>query len=139
MTNRIMLLAESNENTVSVRTVSARMKSPQHFYICYSYMFRLNPHRGEYNLYCFCYCRNFLDTHMKQAENGIRFITPFYFELFCIPDGGRIRITYPTGAYEDMTCRYIDEYHFKAGWDSIYHICQFTETMARRGNTIAPI
>ena len=35
MTNRIMLRANANENTVSIRTVSARMKSPQHFYICY--------------------------------------------------------------------------------------------------------
>lgn len=105
----------------------------------YSYMFRLNPHRGEYNLYCFCYCRDFLDTHMKQAENGIRFITPFYFELFRIPDGGMVRITYPTGAHDDMTCRYIDDYHFETGWNSIYHIRQFTETMARHGNTIAPI
>ena len=41
MTNRIMLLAEANENTVSVRTVSARMKSPQHFYFCYSEFDRL--------------------------------------------------------------------------------------------------
>lgn len=41
MTNRIMLLAEANENTVSVRTVSARMKSPQHFYITYDELERI--------------------------------------------------------------------------------------------------
>ena len=29
MTNRIMLRADANENTISIRTVSARMKSPQ--------------------------------------------------------------------------------------------------------------
>ena len=41
MINRIMLRADANENTVSIRTVSARMKSPQHFYICYSELDRL--------------------------------------------------------------------------------------------------
>lgn len=41
MTNRIMLRADANENTVSIRTVSARMKSPQHFYICYEEFDRL--------------------------------------------------------------------------------------------------
>ena len=41
MTNRIMLCANANENTVSIRTVSARMKSPQHFYICYEEFDRL--------------------------------------------------------------------------------------------------
>ena len=41
MTNRIMLRADANENTVSIRTVSARMKSPQQFYICYDEFDRL--------------------------------------------------------------------------------------------------
>ena len=41
MINRIMLRAHANENTVSIRTVSAQMKSPQHFYICYDEFDRL--------------------------------------------------------------------------------------------------
>ena len=41
MTNRIMLRARANENTVSIQTVSARMKSPQYFYICYDEFDRL--------------------------------------------------------------------------------------------------
>lgn len=41
MTDRIMLCAKANENTIAVRTVSARMKSPQHFYICYDELDRL--------------------------------------------------------------------------------------------------
>ena len=36
-----MLHADANENTVSIRTVSARMKSPHWFYICYSESDRL--------------------------------------------------------------------------------------------------
>ena len=34
----------------------------------YSYMLRLNPNRGEYNLYCYCYQRKWLDRHLQQAE-----------------------------------------------------------------------
>ena len=33
----------------------------------YSYMFRLNPGKGEYNIYCYCYLRQWLDRHMRQA------------------------------------------------------------------------
>ena len=41
MTNRIMLRAHANENTIQFRTVSARMKSPQRFYITYGELDRL--------------------------------------------------------------------------------------------------
>lgn len=41
MTNRIMFRAHANENTISIRTISARMKSPQQFYICYDEFDRL--------------------------------------------------------------------------------------------------
>ena len=36
----------------------------------YSYMLRLNPNRGEYNLYCYCYQRKWLDRHLQQAERA---------------------------------------------------------------------
>lgn len=39
----------------------------------YAYLMRLNPHKGEYNLYCYCYVREWLDRHLKQAERGIRY------------------------------------------------------------------
>ena len=42
----------------------------------YAYLLRLNPNRGEYNLYAYCYIRAHLDSHLKDAEQGIRFITP---------------------------------------------------------------
>lgn len=41
MTNRIMLRARADENAVQLRTVSARMKSPQRFFITYSELDRL--------------------------------------------------------------------------------------------------
>ena len=42
--------------------------------------YRLNPYKGEENLFIYCYRRDWLDRHMKQAEKGIRFITPHYEE-----------------------------------------------------------
>ena len=44
----------------------------------YSYLIRLNPYKGEENLFIYCYRRDWLDGHMKHAEKGIRFITPGY-------------------------------------------------------------
>ena len=41
MTNRILLYAHADENTIHFRTVSARMKSPQRFYITYGELDRL--------------------------------------------------------------------------------------------------
>lgn len=105
----------------------------------YSYMLRLNPYKGEYNLYCYCYVREWLERHLKDAEKGIRFITPSYETLFHIPDGGKIRITAPDGETTDCVCRYIDEIHLQVGLNSLYHICEFAELMKRNGNTVAPI
>lgn len=60
----------------------------------YAYLMRLNPYKGEYNLYCYCYKKDWLDSHLEKAERGIRFINPDYKELFRIDDGDKIRITY---------------------------------------------
>lgn len=98
----------------------------------YSYMIRVNPHKGEYNLYCYCYVRQWLDRHMKQAEKGIRFITPNYEEKFRIADGDKVRIITKGGERRDMTCRYIDDYHLETGsyrGENLYHICEFAERM----------
>lgn len=104
----------------------------------YAYFMRLNPNKGEYNLYCYCYRRDWLDRHMKQAEQGIRFITPDYKELFRIPDGDKIRVLHGDGTHIDYWCRYIDECHVEIG-DSLYHICQFAERVERSGSTVIPL
>ena len=31
----------------------------------YAYLFRMNPNRGEYNLYCYVYVRELLDKHLQ--------------------------------------------------------------------------
>lgn len=103
----------------------------------YAYLFRLNPNRGEYNLYCYPYKREWLDRHLEKAERGIRFIDSHYNDLFCIPDGGEISITRSDGMKLTMNCRYIDETHFEqsgGGFNDIWHICQFAERMERNGN-----
>ena len=104
----------------------------------YSYMMRLNPNKGEYNLYCYCYVRQWLDQHLHRAERGIRFITPDYKEIFRIPDGDKVRITLSTDETLDRVCRYIDDYHLEVG-NNLYHICEFAERMERNGNTVIPL
>lgn len=104
----------------------------------FAYLLRCIPVKGDYNFYCWCFEAKWLDRHIKRAEKGIRFITPDYKELFCIPDGDKIRITQSDGTHIDRTCRYIDEYHLEVG-NGLYHICQLAELMERNGSTIIPL
>ena len=108
----------------------------------YAYLLRLNPTPGVYNLYAYCYIREYLDRHLANAEQGIRFITPEYRELFRIPDGDSIRIRTSDGKVLDRTCRYIDETHMEVeyGTDSnLFHICQYAELTQRAGSTVIPL
>ena len=107
----------------------------------YAYLIRLQPYGKEENLFIYCYRRDWLDRHLKQAEKGIRFIDPNYKELFRIPDGDQIRILREDGTQIDKTARYIDEYHVEigSGWDSVFHICQFAEQMERCNNKVIPL
>ena len=104
----------------------------------YAYLMRLNPHKGEYNLYCYCYRKDWLDSHLTKARRGIRFINSHYKEQFRIPDGDHIRISYPDGSQKECTCRYIDDYHLEVD-NSLYHICEFAEIMEGNGNTVIPL
>ena len=106
----------------------------------YSYMLRLNPTPGEYNLYCYCYRRDWLDHHLKAAERGIRFIDSDYKELFRLKDGGKISLSFADGSKETLSCRYIDDYHLEAGFGSsnIYHICEFAEKREKAGIDVRP-
>lgn len=104
----------------------------------YTYLFRLNPNPGEYNVYCYCYVRQWLDSHMKNAARGIRFITPDYKEIFRIADGGMICIHQKGGQCSYKVCRYIDDTHVEVG-RSLYHICEFAELVEAAGITVAPL
>ena len=104
----------------------------------YAYLFRLNPNKGEYNLYCFCYIKDWLNRHIKDAEKGIRFITPDYKELFRINDGESIRIKTRGFSDRDEICRYIDAYHLEVG-NNIFHICELAERMEMNGSKVIPL
>lgn len=122
----------------------AKMNNEQDYYGVrvdtekYAYLCRLNPNKGEYNLYCYCYIKDWLDKHIRSAEKGIRFITPEYKEKFRISDGEKIRITFSDGEVKDRVCRYIDDSHVEVG-DDLYHICEFAERMEQYGATFIPL
>lgn len=103
----------------------------------YAYMLRLTPIKGDYNIYCYCYLRQWLGRHMAHAEKGIRFINSGYGDLFRLPDGERIKVTYPDGKTESSVCRYVDETHmvYKS---SLYHICEFAELAEGKGWVVEP-
>ena len=103
----------------------------------HAYLLRCNPTRGDYNFYCYCFVKEWLDKHIQKAEQGIRFIDPNYKELFRIPDGGRIIVTNSWGEKREYSCRFIDECHTEVG-NNIFHICEFAERMQQNGATYEP-
>lgn len=103
----------------------------------YAYLMRCIPQQGDYNLYCYCFVRDRLNRQIEHAKEDIRFIDSSYKELFRIPDGGSIIITYPDGLKRESPCRYVDETHVEVG-TSLYHICEFAERMEQIGCTYAP-
>ena len=125
-------------------TPQARMNTDYEYYGVrvdterYAYLLRINPNKGEYNLYCYCYRRDWLDDHIRQAKRGIRFIKPNYEEKFRIADGEKILITLANGDQTPRTCRYIDDYHFEVG-GMPYHICEFAEMVEANGDKIIPL
>lgn len=74
------------------------------------------------------------------SDKTIRFIDSKYRELFQIPDGASITITYPPGDDRwtlTRPCRYIDEAHVRVGSND-YHICEFAERMEALGARYQP-
>ena len=104
----------------------------------YAFLMRLNPHKGEYNLYCHCYKKDWLDSHLERSKKGIRFIDSKYNDLFGIPDGGLIQIAYPDDKPKQYVCRFIDPYHVEIK-NNLYHICEFAERMEHIGATYKPV
>ena len=104
----------------------------------YAFVLRCNPTRGDYNFYCLCYVKEWLDKHIEEANRDIRFIDSHYKELFRIPDGERIVVTDRDGKTESYPCRYIDNYHTEVG-RNLFHICEFAERMEQSGCTYAPM
>ena len=70
-------------------------------------------------------------------ENDVRFIDPMHNELFRVPDGGVVQMTYPDGHQRSEKVEYLDDYHMKIG-SSVQHICEFAERMARSRAIVEP-
>jgi hypothetical protein len=108
----------------------------------YSYLMRLNPNKGEYNLeynlYCYCYRKDWLNSHLERAERGIRFIDSNYNEKFRIADGGKISITKSNGERTEKFCRYIDDCHLEVG-TNLFHICKFAKLCEKNGVIVEPV
>ena len=104
----------------------------------HAYLLRLNPSPGDYNFYIYCYQRDYLDRHIRNAEYGIRFVTPNYREKFRIVDGDSIRLTFPSAENRDRECRFIDETHLEVG-NNLYHVCEFAEWIQRERIQIIPL
>ena len=106
--------------------------------------YRLPSERNEdlSDVHCYCYRKDMLDTHMRQAERGISFLDEHYEERFRLPDGGRIRVTFANDDRQDFVCRYVDDYHFEMGTSgeaNCRHINQFAEKMAQCGCLVEPL
>jgi hypothetical protein len=73
-------------------------------------------------------------------QKTIRFIDSNYNELFTIPDGGNIKITYPPGDDRGTVtrqCKFLDEAHTRVG-NHDFHICEFAEHMEAIGARYEP-
>ena len=104
----------------------------------YSYLIRCIPSGEDNHVYIYPYRRECLDRHMKQAEKGIRFITPDGKEKFRVADGDMVRITTSEGASLDRMTRYIDDCHAEIG-GSFYHIQEFAEWMKESNSKVIPL
>ena len=80
--------------------------------------------------------RRNLDPH-SLPDDDVRFIDPRYNELFRVPDGGVVQMTYPDGHQRSEVVEYLDDYHMKIG-SSVQHICEFAERMARSRAIVEP-
>ena len=107
----------------------------------YSYLIRCIPTGEDNHVYIYPYRRDLLDRHMKQAEKGIRFITPDGKEKFRVPDGGNIRVFTNGGIARDHTVRYIDDSHLELldEWGKVYHIRELAERLEQTNGRVIPL
>lgn len=109
----------------------------------YAYLIRCIPDGDDDNhVYIHPYRRECLEHHMKQAEKGIRFITPQRKEKFRVPDGERIQITTSGAGTRVNTVRYVDDYYFELVTDRgsyLYHIHEFAKWLERHDGKVIPL
>jgi hypothetical protein len=82
-----------------------------------------------------------LPEEKSEAKQLIQFIDSEYRELFKIPDGDSICVTYPPGDSREpieRACKFLDEMHTQIG-SSVYHICEFASRMEAIGAKFEPV
>ena len=125
----------------------ARFKDSQEYVFradtkAYSYLIRCTPNEKDHLVCIYPYTRNRLDRHIKQAEKGIRFVTPKGKTVFRVPDGETIQITTSGAGTRINTARFVDNNHFEVvtKYDSyLYDICEFAEWLKRHEGTVIPL
>ncbi len=107
----------------------------------YSYLIRCTPAGEDNHIHIYPYRRDCLDRHMKQAEKGVRFITPDGKEKFRVPDGGNIRVFTNGGTARDHIVRYIDHSHLELldEWGKVYSIREYAERLEQTGGRVIPL
>jgi len=105
----------------------------------YAYLVRCAPNAEDNHAYVYPYRRELLDRHMKQAEKGIRFVTPDGKEKFRIPDGESIRIITGEGMTRDHVARYVDDRHVEIGFNDLHDIRELAERLDQTGRKIIPM
>ena len=107
----------------------------------YAYLMRLFPYKGDYNMYCYCYIKKRLNSHIEKAKHGIsiRDAGANYKEICRLEDGDKLIIKEKNGEYVCGTAlRYIDDYHFFDGVN-VLHIDQFAEINHKYQRTTIPL
>jgi len=105
----------------------------------YAYIIHCTPDETDKHVYVYPYNRPMLECHMKQAEKGIRFVTPDNREKFRIPDGESIRIIADGGMSYDRMVRYVDYNHFEIGFNDLHDTREFAEWLERIGRKVIPL
>ena len=108
----------------------------------YSYLIRCIPAGEDHQVYIYPYRRDCLDRHMKQAEKGIRFVTPAGKKKFVISDGEKIQITTSGAGTRINTARYVDNCHFEVVTDHgsyLYNNREFAEWLKRHEGSVIPM
>jgi len=105
----------------------------------YAYLVRCAPNAEDNHAYVYPYRRELLDRHMKQAEKGIRFVTPDGKEKFRIPDGESVRIITDGSMTRDHVARYVDDRHVEIGFNDLHDIRELAERLERNGSKIIPM
>ncbi len=81
-----------------------RVDSEQYSYIC-----RLDPRKGVYNGYIYCYHKETLDDYLKNCQRGIRYTEQNPYKRVTLAHGATLDIQDKTGKTMSVNCKYYGE------------------------------